>query len=141
MKFQFTKRNASTFFMQLEGLPPTKVQAFLDTIPEGTEMELIFRKKIRWDIGRMRKFFEGPVVDFVKNQFAELGHAYSKPEIRQFLKLKFLGTVVSDPIWTPVSTTTLDFEKFKNFLKDIDDFCKDTFGCGLPEPETVDEGD
>ena len=141
MKFQFTKRNASTFFTQLEGLPPTKIQAYLDTVPEGKEMELIFREKISWDIGRMRRFFEGPVIDFVKNQFAELGHAYSKPEIRQFIKLKFLGTVVGDPIWTPISTTTLDFKKFATFLKDIDDFCKDTFQCGLPEPESVDEGD
>ncbi len=141
MKFQFKKRNAPTFWPKLDGLPPTKVMSFLDTIPEGEDWELIFRKKIRWDIGRMRKFFEGPVVDFVKNQFAELGHAYSKPEIRQFLKLKFLGTVVSDPIWTPISTTTLDFEKFKNFLSDIDAFCKDTFHCGLPEAENVDEGD
>ncbi len=141
MKFQFKKRNAPTFWPKLDGLPPTKVMSFLDTIPEGEDWELIFRKKISWDIGRMRKFFEGPVIDFVKNQFAELGHAYSKPEVRQFLKLKFLGTVVGDPIWTPISTTTLDFAKFKNFLVDIDSFCKDTFHCGLPEPESVDEGD
>lgn len=141
MKFQFTKRTAPTFFKQLGGLTPYKMQAYLDTIPEGEEMELIFRKKIRWDIGRMRKFFEGPVVDFVKNQFNELGHSYGKPDIRQFLKAKFLGTVVGDPIWTPISTTTLDFEKWKGFLKDIDGYCMDTFSCGLPEPESVDEGD
>ncbi len=141
MKFQFTKRNAPTYWLQHEGLPPNKVQAFLDTIPDGKQMELIYREKILWDIARMRKFFEGPVIDFIKNQFNELGHAYSKPEIRHFLKLKFLGTTEDDPLGIPISTTTLDFKKFTAFLKDIDNWCKDLFGCGLPEPESVDEGD
>jgi hypothetical protein len=139
MKFSFTKRNAPTFWLQLEGLPPHKVQLFLDTIREGEEMELIFRKKIRWDIGQMRKFFEGPVCKFVKNCFAERGNSYGKEDVRRFLKQKYLGCIEGDPLNTPVSTTSLDFEGWKEFLKDIDGYCMDNFQCGLPE--SADEGD
>ena len=96
-------------------------------------MELIIREKIRWDIEKMRKFFEGPVCKHIVNLYAERGNAIGKGVLREVLKIQFIG--YQEGTFIPISTTTLDFKKWVDFLKAIDNWCKDEFGCGLPEAE------
>ena len=137
MRFLFTKLNKSNLYEQLGGIDVQRMRDFLSGFNEGEEMELIIRKKIKWDISKMRKFFEGPVVDHVKNMYAEKGMSVGKGVIRESLKVRFIGYQDKGYI-IPISTTTLDFDKFKQFLKDIDTMCMDELGCGLPTADTSD---
>ena len=104
-------------------------------------MELIVRKRVDWDVSRMRRYFEGPVVDFVRDRYADIGVAYGRGDMREALKQKFLGFTEEHGLLTPVSTTTLTRPKWKQFLMDIDEWCMAEFGCGLPSPDNADIGD
>jgi len=116
-----------------------RITDYLSLKPSEWEGELIIRDKISWDIGQMRKFFEGPVCNFIRELYAEKGMATGKGDIREALKAKFLGwTEDKFRLRQPISTTTLDFNGFKDFLKQINDWCMDEFQCGLPEPENED---
>jgi hypothetical protein len=88
----------------------------------------------------MRRFFEGPVVSFVREMYAERGVAEGKGEIREALKAKFLGWEEDKfGLRVPISTISLDREGWKDFLQQINDWCMDEFQCGLPEPDSVEE--
>ena len=90
---------------------------------------------------RMRRYFEGPVVDFVRDRYADVGVALGRGDVREALKLKFHGYTEEYGLRTPVSTTTLTRPMWVQFLKDINDWCCDEFGCGLPEADDTDIGD
>ena len=136
MRFLFTKLNKSNLYEQLGNIDVQRMRDFLSGFNEGEEMELIIRKKIKWDVSKMKKFFEGPVVDHVRNLYAENGNAVGKGVIREALKTMFLGYVEGTII--PISTMSLDHNKFWQFLRDIDAYCMDKFGCGLPSADTSD---
>jgi len=141
MKFQFKKLNKLSVFERFGGLNIDTLSRFLDSVKEGKEMEIIIREKAPWDIGRMRKFFEGPVVNFVKDRYADIGVAMGKGDVREALKAKFLGFTEEHGLRVPVSTTSLTKPGWKDLLTDIDHWCMDEFGCGLPEAENTDLGD
>lgn len=151
MKFSFVKRDKANLIDKLGAINLGKLMTFLASLKDGEKMELIIRKKVSWDTEQMKKFFEGPVVDFVQAQYADKGMAFSTSAVREGLLGKFLG-------WTEVnafgqryalSRTTLDEpksgkssrERWIKFLKDIDNSCMDTFGYGLPSADDTDEGD
>ena len=135
MKFPFKNQ------LLRPSVPLEAVYLHLATFREGEEMELIIRRKISWDTSRMRRFFEGPVVDFVRDRFGDTGVAMGKGDIREALKQKFLGFTEEHGMRLAVSTTSLTRPKWKEFLRDINDWCCDEFGCGLPEADNTDVGD
>jgi len=141
MKFPFKKANRADVWECFGQLDQVMLASYLDGIREGEDMELIVRKKISWDVSRMRKYFEGPVVDFVRDRYADTGMARGRGDIREALKQKFLGYTEEYNLRIPVSTTTLTRPKWREFLDDINHYCMDTFGCGLPEADNVDIGD
>ncbi len=139
MRFPFKKKPNENVWCQLGGLDISGLIRFMATVKDEEEMELLVRKKIRWDIEKMRKFFEGPVCKFVVNLYAERGIAYGKGVMREALKAKFIGFDKTGVI--PISSTTLDFDGFKEFLVAINNWCLDEFGCPLPEADSTDIGD
>lgn len=140
MKLSFKKLN-KTLWQAFGDIDIEVLQKCLDAIRENEDCELIIRKKVSWDISRMRRFFEGPVVDFVRDRYADTGVALGRGDVREALKLKFLGYSEELGLKVPVSTTSLTRPKWIKFLKDIDDYCMEQFGCGLPEADSVDIGD
>ncbi len=141
MKFKFIKANRTNLYEQMDGLDVQRLRTYLSRFKEGTKLEMIVREEINWDVGKMRRFFEGPVCTHIKNLYAERGIAVGKGIIREALKTRFIGCNTDAGLVIPESSTTLDFKKFTEFLKDIDNWCMDEFGCGLPEPDTSDLGE
>ena len=135
MKFPFKRGRGPGVLAKLKGVDFTALETHLISIPEESDMELIIRKKIRWDVEKMKRYFEGPVVTNIKNQYAGKGYAYPRLVVRGLLKDLHLR---KDKNGVPVSTSSLDFEHFKEFLADIEHWSIELFGCGLPE---VDDGD
>ena len=131
MKWTFKKNSKENAF----GINWMSVSAWMEYQDEGDDLEIIIRKKIDWNVEQMRKYFEGPCVDFVKGMMANDGNAYSKPEVREWLKRKFVGLDANGFL---ISTTTLPRDKFHSLLNDINNFCMDKWGCGLPSPDRVD---
>ncbi len=141
MKFKFIKANGTLIQGRLKNLDWKRLDAYLDTIKPDEKMELIIRKEISWDTSRMRRFFEGPVCQFVADRFGDVGISRGKGDIREALKLKFLGYTEEYGIKTPMSTTSLTRPKWIEFLRAINEHCMDEFGCSLPEADETDVGD
>jgi len=141
MKFPFKKLDKYHWWQCFGDLKIDLVSQYLQTIKTGEDMELIVRKKISWDTSRMRRYFEGPVVDFVRDRYADTGNAVGKGVIREALKAKFLGFTEEHGLSTPVSTISLTRPKWTEFLNDINAYCQSEFGCWLPETDNVDIGD
>ena len=105
------------------------------------EGEVLLRKKIEWDVTQMRKYFHGPVLAFVEAQERQQGSSKGKEEIKSHLKIifgpyedyMFAGKLVNGP----KSTANYTFAEYTKFLNDIDAFCMDNYGCGIPPAEQV----
>ena len=105
---------------------------------EFDDGELIVRKRISWDTAKMNKFFHGVVLGFIRSQFRDFGTVTTKDEVKNWVKDKFLDREDRNGVLFPRSTASLGRDEYIKFLKDIDEFCQDKFGCGLPEPEKID---
>lgn len=111
------------------------------------EGEIIVRKKIDWDTDQMRRYFHGPVLRFIQEQFKGVGYIFSKDQIKENLKMDFGPKMYIDETMyekafrnsagVPKSTAEYDFDTYRDLLKDIDAWCIDCFQSGLPEPEQV----
>ncbi len=106
------------------------------SLPDG-EYEMIIRPKMRWDTDQMRKYFHGPVLGFVVDQFKVLGHVYTKEDIKQYLKMSFGKTEIVCGNAMPKSMSEYDFKTYTKFLNDINDWCIDIFECELPCAEQI----
>jgi len=137
MKFLFIKVNRQSFLEKLGNLDIDRANMFLEKFSGGQEMELVIRKRVNWDVSRMRKFFEGPVCNFVRECYSDRGVAAGKGAIREMLKQIFLGTTEEEGLPLAVSTTTLDFDGWKDFLNNINDWCIDKFDVSLPPADNV----
>jgi hypothetical protein len=120
---------------------PERLALLKGRLKEGVDYEMVIREKPRWDTDAMRKYFHGPVLKFVNEQFKGVGCIYSKDELKSFLKASF-GPYQDVPtgkvkIHIPKSTSEYDFKTYTQFLKDIDSWCMDCFGAGLPLAEEV----
>jgi len=98
------------------------------------EYDIILRPRIKWDVAQMRKYFHGPVRDFIVCQFKELGLIYTKTQVKDYLKGKF-GLI--DERGFAESTATYDFKTYTEFLNNINFWCIETFECELPVAEQV----
>lgn len=108
------------------------------TMREYGGFEIIIRKPIEWNVEQMRKFLHGPVLDFLRNQLRELGIVFTKDEAKVWVKEQFLDKEEKNGISFLKSTASLDRASYIRLLKDINEFCQDRFGCGLPEPDKID---
>ncbi len=108
----------------------------LKSLPDG-DYELIIRKAIKWDTDKMRKYFHGPVLAFIQEQFKILGTVFGKDEIKLYLKSAFGPTKIVFGRNMPMSTAEYDFETYKKFLVDINDWCIECFKCELPPSDEV----
>jgi len=107
-------------------------------LPDG-DYDLIQRPQISWDTEQMRKYFHGPVLKFVVEQFRGLGTSVSKSQAKEYLKAEF-GPDVSVTglcVAVSVSTSEYDFETYKEFLTSINAWCVECFNCELPPAEQV----
>ena len=151
MKFPFTKLNKLHIWDCFGKLDLDLLITFMESVREKEEMELIIRKKIDWNATQMKKFFEGPVVDFIQARYADKGVAMGEGEIREGLLAKFLGWTEPNAFGQrhALSRTTLDSpkdgksprERWKKFLQDIDQYCLDEGWGGLPSADNTDIGD
>ena len=142
MKFKFIKANRQNLYEQMEGLDVQRLRKFLASFKDGEKLDMIIRKEIKWDISKMRKFFEGPTLDFLVKKYNEKhvatgkGKTIGKSVLREALKVWHIGYEEGSII--PISTMTLDFEGWKGFLKQINMWSIGEFECELP---TADESD
>lgn len=91
MKFSFKKQNGTSAHAMLGNIDWSLITEFLTHTKEGADMEMVIRKKISWDISKMRKFFEGPVLDHIQKCYVDCKKTYGKPLIRSFMKAMFIG--------------------------------------------------
>lgn len=106
-------------------------------LPDG-DYELIIRKAIKWDTGRMNRYFHGPVLTFIMEQFKTCGTVFGKDEIKQYLKGAFGKTETVFGRNMLMSTAGYDFDTYTKFLNDINDWSVECFKCELPPAEQVD---
>lgn len=106
------------------------------------EGEILLRKKIEWDVTQMRKYFHKVVLAFVEAQERQRGSSKGKQEIKADLKQVYgvYGDTVmfGRKVTAPKSTANYTFAEYTKFLNDIDAFCMDNYGCGIPPAEKVD---
>ncbi len=105
------------------------------------EGEILLRKKIEWDVTQMRKYFHGPILKFMEAQERQRGSSKGKEEIKSDLKQiygpredRMLGKKVVSGI---KSTSEYTFDEYVKFINDIDAFCMENYGCGIPPAEKV----
>ncbi len=108
-------------------------------LPDG-DYDLIVRKQISWDVAQMRKYFHGPALGFIVDQFRRLGSSMSKNQIKEYLKSEFgpCSAIAHSSIPPmPDSMADYDFETYKKFLTDVNCWCVECFNCELPPAEEV----
>ena len=106
------------------------------------EYEIILRKKPSYNVEQMRKYFHGPVRSFIKKELNNYGQVLDVNEIKEDLKEKFgpkvdHKTLFGVVIQVPKSMAHYTRDEYKQFLKDISDWCKDALHCDLPASEEV----
>lgn len=121
------------------------VRARMTKVTRGAKdgpYELLLRPQIKWDTDQMRKYFHGPVLKFLVEQFKVLGHVVSKDEVKQWAKERFGPTkeitlgIGSQTIMAK-STAEWDFETYKGVLKNLNDWCANYMNCELPTAEEI----
>ena len=105
---------------------------------EFDDGEIIVRKRIEWNTDQMRNYLHGPVLNFLRCQLRELGIVFTKEECKTWVKGEFLDKGEVNGVTFLKSTASLCRDEYTQLLKDINEFCMDRFGCGLPEPDKVD---
>ena len=105
------------------------------------EGEILLRKKICWNTAQMRKYFHGPVLAFVEAQERGRGLSDGQKVIKRKLKQIYGPSetrCLADKLITSLkSTGDYTFDEYTKFLNDIDAFCMDNYGCGIPPAEKV----
>ena len=90
----------------------------------------------------MRKYFHGPIRAFIEAQERNRGSSKGKEEIKSDLKQIYgprVDRMIGKKIVTvPKSTGDYTFDDYVKFINDIDAFCMDNYGCGIPPAEQVD---
>ena len=136
-KFLFKKLSGT---VQMDEATKLRRSELIRTLPDG-DYEIIIRKAVKWDVAKMRKYFHGPVLGFIKEQFKGVGCMYSKEQIKDYLKTGFGPN--NDPpagldgVVMPKSTSEYDFDTYARFLKDINAWCIECFNCELPPSDEV----
>lgn len=108
-------------------------------LPDG-DYDLIQRKQIKWDTEAMRKFFHGPVRQFIVQEFRKQGASVSKEQVKEYLKGEFGPDVnpgVAGVPSFPKSTADYTYEEYKELLMGTKVWCINTFDCELPSAEEV----
>ncbi len=151
MKFPFKKTDNSSVWYKFGDIDLALLGKFLDAVPAGKRMEMIIREEVVWDAVQMKKYFEGPVVTFIHTLYAQQGTAVGEGNIREGLKGLFIGWEEPNEFGQifAKSRTELDTpkdgvsprERWKKFLRDINSYCQDTWGCELPTYDNTDTGD
>ena len=118
---------------QMIGFDKDRFTQMLRTAKDG-DYEILFRKKVDWNTDQMRKYFHGPVLEFIREQFKVLGSLYSKGQVKEFLKSEYGD---KDKMSVPLSTSAYDRDRYIKFLKDINLWCIECFECELPPSEEV----
>lgn len=103
------------------------------------DYEIIFRKKVNWDVEQMRNYFHGPVLDFIQEQFKKARRTYGKKKIKEMLKEEFGSRehikVGKKRIWDVKSTGDYTHSEYYKFLSDLNTWCIDCFECELPNKD------
>ena len=133
MKFKFKKLSGVVI---MDDQVRQRRTDLLNSLADG-DYEILIRPEIRWDVSQMRKYFHGPVIGFIMNEFKKLGHVYTKDEIKEYLKGSFGPKKEMQGEWFPKSTSAYDFDTYRDFLKNINDWSISVFGYELPSPEEV----
>ena len=151
MKFPFKKKAGVVIWDAFNDLDFELLKKFMGNIPDGKRMEMIIRAEIVWNADQMKKYFEGPVVDFVQKCYNQEGKVIAPSSIRDGLKGMFIGWTEPNEFGQvfPLSRKELDTPKdgvsprnrWKQFLRNIDSYCMDRFGHGLPTHDNTDIGD
>lgn len=112
-------------------------------------MFLIIRVRPEFDVTAMRNYFHGVVLEWIFKKEQEAGRAsYTKDMIREDLKRMFIGV---DDNEKPLSMATLEQmepgnpktpkAKYREFLNNVRNFCRDWYHDEPPQPEKVDLGE
>lgn len=134
-KFKFTKLSGTII---MADAVRERRSALLRSLGDG-DYEILIRPELKWDTDQMRKYFHGPVLKFIVEQFKVLGHIYTRDEIKECMKRLFgPGQFVKElNTHIPKSTAEYDFATYTKFLKDINDWCIEVFQFELPTAEEV----
>ena len=105
------------------------------------DYEILVRPKIEWETGQMNKYYHGPVLDFIREQFKVLGNVYSKPQIKEMLKHEYgprdMVEMGGKTVWMPRSMATYDRATYIKFINDVNAWSIDCFSCELPPADKI----
>lgn len=140
-KFLFKK---VTGCVLMDGKVAKRRTEYISSLKDG-EYEIVIRPVVKWDVARMRKYWHGPVLAFIQEQFKVVGCMYSKDQIKEYLKTAYGpkndlirtkdGGVIT--IFMEKSCSEYDFATYTKFLKDINAWSIECFGYELPASDEV----
>jgi hypothetical protein len=125
---------------QLIGLDKDRWSKMIHSSKDG-DYEILFRKKVEWDVTQMNNWFHGPALDFVREQFRKAKRLYSKKKLKEMLKDELgprehikIGTKL---IWDVKSTGDYTYDEYYKFLFDLNQWCVECFKCELPPSDQI----
>lgn len=120
-------------------LPGRKIRAEV-VVFAGKEIEVTIRKKRKGRGDPQNRFYWGIVVEMTRLGFRDLGERFTREEVHDILKCKFLKRQKTDETTGEVlyeyleSTTRLTTVEFIDYIEECSRFAAEFLGVAIPEP-------
>lgn len=106
---------------------------------DGKEIEIIIQKKKKYRSGQQNRFYFGAVIPIIQDALRELGNNYTKEQVHEILKMKFLTTddvieSTGEFITRIKSTTELSTSDFMDYVSEITVWCAEFLKIEMPAP-------
>jgi hypothetical protein len=117
-----------------------KIKQYADTLPDG-EYEVVIYLKPNWDVAQQRKYFHGPVLDFLVKECRGRGYSTTKAQLKldfknMYGKHKFRQTLQGAKN-EAVSMSDYTKEDYTDLINGISSWLSDKWQTILPAPEDV----
>jgi hypothetical protein len=103
--------------------------------------EILIREQIEWTTDQMRKYLHGPCTKFIIECLKEKGLVMTTNGVHEFLRTEFLPktakAVGGKNMILTVSSESIGRKQYIKWINDIDSWCIQSFGIGLPPAEKV----
>lgn len=126
----------------VDGDKPFDFAALKESMKQHQRGELLVRKEIEWDTGRMSRYFHGPVRAFILEELRKKPFLTTADQLKDDFKQMFgpkmsRSTLSGKTVSEPKSTGDYTFDEYLAFLNRINEWCMENLQCELPPAEEV----
>lgn len=120
--------------IQLDIYEKPRFKRYLRTLLGVPAVEVFVRELKRRRSDRQNRYYWGVVVALLAEYFG-----YSREEMHEALKMKFLRKEPPDKPATVRSTTDLSTQEFEDYLEEVRQWAAEFYGIDIPLPDEVAE--